>query len=94
MRARLAAAVGEEHVRDDRAARVGHAAGRSYPDLVRLRTGDLAGAPDAVVEPGSADEVRALLAACAEARVAVVPFGGGTQRRRRAWMPWPTASRR
>jgi alkyldihydroxyacetonephosphate synthase len=78
VRARLGSAVGEEHVRDDRAARVGHAAGRSYPDLVRLRTGDLAGAPDAVVEPGSADEVRALLAACAEARVAVVPFGGGT----------------
>jgi alkyldihydroxyacetonephosphate synthase len=78
VRARLGSAVGEEHVRDDRAARVGHAAGRSYPDLVRLRTGDLAGAPDAVVEPGSADEVGALLAACAEARVAVVPFGGGT----------------
>ena len=34
------AVVGEEHVRDDRAARVGHAAGRSYPDLVRLRAGD------------------------------------------------------
>jgi alkyldihydroxyacetonephosphate synthase len=75
---RLARVVGEGHVREDRASRVGHAAGRSYPDLVRLRTGDLAGAPDAVVEPGSTDEVRALLAACAEARVAVVPFGGGT----------------
>jgi alkyldihydroxyacetonephosphate synthase len=78
VRERLARVVGEAHVLDDRAARVGHAAGRSYADLVRLRTGNLAGAPDAVVEPGSADEVRALLAACVEARVAVVPFGGGT----------------
>jgi alkyldihydroxyacetonephosphate synthase len=78
VRARLAAAVGEDHVLDDRAARVEHAAGRSYPDLVRLRTGELEEAPDAVVEPGSADEVQALLAACAEARVAVVPFGGGS----------------
>jgi alkyldihydroxyacetonephosphate synthase len=78
VRGRLAGVVGEEHLHDDRAARVGHAAGRSYPDLVRLRTGELAGAPDAVVEPGSADELRALLAACAETRVAVVPFGGGT----------------
>ncbi len=78
VRARLAAVVGEEHVRDDRASRVGHAAGRSYPDLVRLRSGNLEGAPDAVVEPGSADQVRALLAECAAARVAVVPFGGGT----------------
>ena len=78
VRARLAAVVGEEHVHDDRASRVGHAAGRSYPDLVRLRSGNLEAAPDAVVEPGSADQVRALLADCAAARVAVVPFGGGS----------------
>ena len=60
------------------AARARHAAGRSYPDLVRLRAGDLEGAPDAVVRPGSAAEVAAVLEACSEARVAVVPFGGGT----------------
>jgi alkyldihydroxyacetonephosphate synthase len=77
-RARLEAAVGAEHVLDDRAARVEHAAGRSYPDLVRLRSGDASRAPDAVVTPGTADEVRAVLEACSEARVAVVPFGGGT----------------
>jgi alkyldihydroxyacetonephosphate synthase len=78
MRERLARTVGEEHVRDDRAARVEHAAGRSYPDLVRLRSGRLTGAPDAVVAPSSTDEVRALLTACSEARVAVVPFGAGS----------------
>jgi alkyldihydroxyacetonephosphate synthase len=74
----LVRAVGAEHVRDDRASRVAHAAGKSYPDLVRLRSGDASSAPDAVVVPGSADEVRAVLAACADANVAVVPFGGGT----------------
>jgi alkyldihydroxyacetonephosphate synthase len=78
VRSRLVAVVGEQHVFDDRAARVQHAAGRSYPDLVRLRTGELAGAPDAVLTPVSTEQVQALLAACAEARVAVVPFGGGT----------------
>jgi alkyldihydroxyacetonephosphate synthase len=78
LRSRLEAAVGAEGVLDDRAARVAHAAGRSYPDLVRLRAGDASSAPDAVALPGSADEVQAVLAACAEARVAVVPFGGGT----------------
>jgi alkyldihydroxyacetonephosphate synthase len=77
-RAKLEGAVGAEHVVDHRAARVGHAAGRSYPDLVRLRSGDASRAPDAVVAPGSADEVRVVLEACSEARVAVVPFGGGT----------------
>lgn len=77
-RAALAAAAGADHVRDDRAARVGHAAGRSYPDLVRLRSGAPAHVPDAVVYPGSHDDVRAVLDACGEHGVAVVPFGGGT----------------
>jgi alkyldihydroxyacetonephosphate synthase len=65
-------------LRDDRVARVLHARGKSYPDLVRQRAGDCAGAPDAVLSPRDHDEVRAVLAACADARVAVVPFGGGT----------------
>ena len=70
--------MGEEHVRDDRLARVLHAAGKSYPDLVRQRAGDCEQAPDAVVLPASHEEVGLVLAACAEAGVAVVPFGGGT----------------
>src|SRR5205823_1014655 len=54
------------------------AAGRAYPDLFRLRAGDATGAADAVVLPGSESEVAAVLAVCERARVAVVPFGGGT----------------
>src|SRR5213078_831000 len=45
---------------------------------LRMRAGDARPAPDAVVEPASHDAVRAVLEACAEHRVAVVPFGGGT----------------
>ena len=77
-RERLAAVVGADHVRDDRETRVAHATGRSYLDLLRLRSGDASNAPDLVLLPGSAEEVAALLAACADARIAVVPFGGGT----------------
>jgi alkyldihydroxyacetonephosphate synthase len=58
--------------------RVRRAAGRSYPDLVRLRSGRLGAAPDAVVMPGSAAQVAALLEICAREGIAVVPFGGGT----------------
>jgi alkyldihydroxyacetonephosphate synthase len=65
-------------VRDDREARVLHAAGKSYPDLVRQRAGDAEQAPDAIVLPRSHDEVRAVLDACGRHGVAVVPFGGGT----------------
>jgi alkyldihydroxyacetonephosphate synthase len=74
----LVGAVGAGHVGDDRLTRVTHAAGRGYPDLVRLRAGDASGAPDAVVYPGSAEEVAAVLRVCAQEQVAVVPFGGGT----------------
>jgi alkyldihydroxyacetonephosphate synthase len=61
-----------------REARVRHTRGKSTPDLLRLRAGDVADAPDLVLWPGTHEEVLELLHACSEDRVAVVPFGGGT----------------
>jgi alkyldihydroxyacetonephosphate synthase len=75
---RLAATVGAGWVRNDRLTRVRHAAGKSYPDLVRMRAGQADRAPDAVVYPESAGQVAALLQLCGEQGIAVVPFGGGT----------------
>lgn len=60
------------------AARLAHAAGKSTEDLLRLRAGEAVGAPDAVLRPTDHAEVAAVLRAAAHARVAVVPFGGGT----------------
>jgi alkyldihydroxyacetonephosphate synthase len=57
---------------------VRHAAGSGYADLVRLRSGRLDTAPDAVLVPPDAAAVARALAACAAEGVAVVPFGGGT----------------
>lgn len=65
-------------VRDDREIRVLRAAGKSYLDLLAQRAGACEDAPDAVVAPRSKAEVVAVLQACNEADVAVVPFGGGT----------------
>lgn len=72
------AVVGAEHVLVDDDARLVRAAGRSYLDLLRLRGSRTLDAPDAVVLPGTAAEVAGVLRACADAGVAVVPFGGGT----------------
>jgi alkyldihydroxyacetonephosphate synthase len=58
--------------------RAAHAYGRAYPDLVRGFRGDFAAAPDVVLRPGSAEEVAACLDWCSDARVACVPYGGGT----------------
>jgi alkyldihydroxyacetonephosphate synthase len=71
-------AVGPTSVLTDPEQRLLRAAGRSYPDLVRLRGGRLEGAPDAVVLPGSAAEVKRVLEICMREGIAVVPFGGGT----------------
>jgi alkyldihydroxyacetonephosphate synthase len=76
--AKLREIVGVENVRDGHVERVLHAAGKGYPDLVRLRAGEPEGAPDAVVYPAAHEQLRALLELCARASLAVVPFGGGT----------------
>jgi len=70
--------VGVEAVRDDHGERVLHAAGKGYPDLVRLRAGQPEGAPDAVVRPADREQLQAVLDRCARLSVAVVPWGGGT----------------
>jgi alkyldihydroxyacetonephosphate synthase len=74
----LRAIVGADGVSTEHSQRVIHAAGKGYPDLVRLRAGEPEGAPDAVVLAAGHDQVRAVLELCARASLAVVPFGGGT----------------
>ncbi|MBM7092079.1 FAD-binding oxidoreductase, partial [Streptomyces sp. S12] len=74
----LAAAVGEEHVRTDPETRIRHTRGKSTPDLLRIREGDLSDVPAAVLLPAEHDDVVAVMAACAEHGLALVPFGGGT----------------
>jgi len=58
--------------------RVVHAAGKGYPDLVRMREAKGFSLPDAVVWPGDAAEVAGVLELCSRKGIAVVPFGGGT----------------
>ncbi|MER8103724.1 FAD-binding oxidoreductase [Kitasatospora sp. NPDC094016] len=74
----LATAVGETNVSAADADRLPRAGGKSTPDLLRRRSRAPQDAPDAVVLPGDEREIAAVLALCAERRIAVVPFGGGT----------------
>ncbi|MFK4865192.1 FAD-binding oxidoreductase [Streptomyces sp. CSMPJR101] len=75
----VAAAGGEEHVRTDAETRVRHARGKSTPDLLRIRDGEVdADLPAVVVLPADHDEVVAVLRVCAGHGLPVVPFGGGT----------------
>lgn len=74
----LARVVGADHLAGDDRTRLRHAGGKSTLDLLRRRSRDEQDAPDAVLFPGSHDEVLAVLAYCSAEAIAVVPFGGGT----------------
>jgi len=58
--------------------RLAHARGQGLVDVIRLRTGRVPALPDAVLRPAGADEVAAVLGACASAGTRVIPWGGGT----------------
>jgi alkyldihydroxyacetonephosphate synthase len=58
--------------------RARHAFGRSYRDVVRGMRGQVEHPPDLVVRPRTEDDVAAVLDWASGARVAVVPYGGGT----------------
>src|SRR3954452_24909065 len=74
----LAGIVGAEHVLLDHETRLHRTRGKSTPDLLKLRHGDGLDSPDAVVRPGTHDEVAAVIDWCVRRHVALVPFGGGT----------------
>jgi alkyldihydroxyacetonephosphate synthase len=74
----LAAIVGPSHCRIGDRDRLLRAGGKSTLDLLRRRDSGLQDAPDAVLLPGSDDEVAAILRYCSQHCIAVVPFGGGT----------------
>jgi alkyldihydroxyacetonephosphate synthase len=58
--------------------RLVHSYGRSYQDLLSLRSGRLHALTDGVVHPGTAEEVAQVLRFAEDRDLAVVPFGGGT----------------
>jgi alkyldihydroxyacetonephosphate synthase len=74
----LASIVGAANVLTDASSRLGRAGGLSYLDLLAHKGAGSLVVPDAVVLPASPDEVSAVLRACVDLDLGVVPFGGGT----------------
>lgn len=74
----LAAIVGAEHCRTADLDRLLHAGGKSTLDLLRRKDSGAQDAPDAILLPADDDAVAAILRHCSEHRIAVIPFGGGT----------------
>lgn len=62
----------------DQGDRLIHAAGRSYADLIRLRTGTLERYPDGVLFLERAEDLPQLFTDAKHHGITLVPFGGGT----------------
>ncbi|HTX97456.1 MAG TPA: FAD-binding oxidoreductase [Mycobacterium sp.] len=74
----LAMIVGAGYCRTADLDRLLHAGGKSTLDLLRRKDSGVQDAPDAVLLPGDEDAVATILRYCSKHRIAVVPFGGGT----------------
>jgi alkyldihydroxyacetonephosphate synthase len=68
----------EEICASDTHARASHALGKSYPDVVRGFRGHFEHPPDFVAFPRAEADLERLLEWCSGARVAAIPYGGGT----------------
>jgi alkyldihydroxyacetonephosphate synthase len=70
--------LGDENVNSCRYERLFHAVGKSYFDLIRVRSGNIAGAPDAVLYPQNAEQITELIALAKRLQAALIPYGGGS----------------
>lgn len=70
--------VGVDYVSQDHEQRLRRSHGKSYPDLLDWRTNKVIEAPDAVIAPGTEQEVFEVLQYCSQEHIAVVTFGGGS----------------
>jgi alkyldihydroxyacetonephosphate synthase len=76
-------------VTSDREERIRHTYGRAFTDVVRGFAGDFSPAPDLVAHPTTEEEVGHVLDWAQGAKVAVVPYGGGTSVVRGVECPLP-----
>lgn len=75
---KLQTIAGTDFVKTDKYERAFHARGKSYHDLLYLRSGDIRTAPDAVLYPSTEQEVMDLLAVAKANNCIVIPYGGGS----------------
>jgi alkyldihydroxyacetonephosphate synthase len=66
------------HSTDDPFERAGHTYGKSYRDIWRALHRDFSNPPDLVAIPKNENDIAALLDWCTDARIAAIPYGGGS----------------
>lgn len=76
--AALQRAIGEAHVSTDDEQRLRRGHGHTQEEMYAIKYGQLERIPDAVVFPGSDDDVEAIVALAREHGCCLIPYGGGT----------------
>lgn len=74
----LADIVGEEYLRTDCYARLSVAYGKTMYDILRLRNKIVENIPDAVLYPDDKEQIEKIVAFCAQEKIPVYVYGGGS----------------
>lgn len=70
--------VGDEFVRTDDYARLSVAYGKTMYDILRLRNKVVENVPDAVLYPDTKEQIEAIVAYCADKKIPLYVYGGGS----------------
>lgn len=70
--------LGESIVSTSRTDRVYHSFGKSYRDLIRIRSKQIDNPPDLVLFPHNENHIKEIFKLCEQYEIAIIPFGGGT----------------
>ena len=70
--------VGAEYVRTDDYARLSVAYGKTMYDILRLRNQVVENVPDAVLYPDTKEQIERIVAYCAQEKIPVYVYGGGS----------------
>ncbi len=73
---KLKSIVGEENFHTDDSSRARFSCGKFYSELLDLRMGQIPDPPDAVIAPGSHEEVAEIVNYCNKEKIPLIPVGG------------------
>ena len=70
--------IGSDYVLTDKESRAFFSSGRSYRDLIRMRSMTIQDAPDIVLRPKTSSELESIMALANKHKIALIPFAGGS----------------
>ncbi len=70
--------LGHDKCHFDQHERITHALGKSYYDMLKIRSSTIKYAPDLILYPTTVGQIQEIIQVCNENKIAIIPFGGGS----------------